>query len=191
MVVSRYVVSDTASAALASSRIQFRASLSMLLESSESGALSLHSTRATMALAQHLAVAQTAPRILVLTCGAVGISAGCAGVNASFGGVWGFGRVLRLEHAALRAESVEVSRAATMSASSVFASVDAEVETAWSGVTRHVARLRACGAMARRTAAFVRGAFAISGGLGGRQLGRWPPSSRVVDGGRARPRHGG
>ena len=55
------------------------------------------------ALTQQLVGASHPPRVLLLTCGALGR-------DAAHGGTWGFARVVRLEHASLRASSADVSR---------------------------------------------------------------------------------
>ena len=99
------------------SQLPALAAASMLLTSSESSAPSLEGAHAALTLVQQLAASVAAPaRVLLVTCGVVGMSAsGDHGASdASKGGVWGLSRVLRLEHASMGARNVDVSRAGVM-----------------------------------------------------------------------------
>ena len=127
-------------------------------------ALAAPSVRGTcllLALVQHLGSLACTPRVLMLTCGAEGASV------AAHGGAWGFARVVRLEHPALHTQSAQVSCVARESAVAVVQQMAAEGEVAWRGEALQVARLRACTAASVRGTALGRGAYAITGGLGG------------------------
>ena len=84
--------------------------VAVLLEASGSSAPLVHGTQLALVLAQQLAagVIKPAPRMLMLTCGALAVG-GAAVSDAAHGGVWGFARVLRLEHAALAAQIADIS----------------------------------------------------------------------------------
>ena len=90
-------------------------------------------------------------------------------------GVWGFARVLRLEHVDLRMQTGDISHGigAPSARAMLMAGATTEPETAWEGSTRYVARLRSCSMASMASQAkcgLVCGSYAISGGLGG--LGR-------------------
>ena len=96
--------------------------VAVLLEASCSSAPLVHGTQLALVLAQQLAagVIKPAPRMLMLTCGALAIG-GAAVSEAAHGGIWGFARVLRLEHAALRTRSIDTWRGAKLVARLVLA----------------------------------------------------------------------
>ena len=71
------------------------------------------------------------------------LSFGGASSDAAHGGVWGFARVLRLEHTALRTQSTDVLRGASLISSWVMLVSTTEAEAAWIRGWRVVARLRA------------------------------------------------
>ena len=134
---------------------------------------SVRGTHAALALALQLTVQSRPPRVLVLTCGTQAASTGAshASSDAAHGGVWGFARVLRLEHAGLRTQSADLSRGAHAAAAMRSSlSNAAEAEVAWCDETRCVSRLRRSSAGAsstKRDASVARGLYAITGGLGG------------------------
>ena len=123
--------------------------------------------RASLALAQQLSSVANPPRVLVFTCGSLAANGTQACSGVSHGGVWGFARVLRLEHAALRALSVDVSHGATIAALHDAAASTMETEVAWRSELCCAARLRACITEPKGNRAFLRGSYAITGGLGG------------------------
>ena len=82
-----------------------------------------------LALAQRLVELATPPRVLLLTCGTLAVDASHAASDAAHGGAWGFARVLRLEHAALRTQSTDVSRGVS-AASAISIASHAEAEAA-------------------------------------------------------------
>merc|ERR1711995_52154 len=116
--------------------------VAMLLEGGDSDSPLLSSTRLALALAQQLAGRAELPRVLVLTCGALAL--GNASSDAAHGGAWGFARVLRLEHPALRTLSTDVSRGVRLVAAPTTLTPTTETEGAWAGNVHRVARLRAC-----------------------------------------------
>ena len=88
-----------------------------------------------------------------------------AASDAAYGGVWGFARVLRLEHAGLRVQSVDISRGVSTACGLHGSATEAEV--AWRGAACFGARLRCTSTPSTRAAAVSTGAYAITGGLGG------------------------
>ena len=150
--------------------------VAVLLASDDPAAPSLHGVQLALALTQQLASRSQPPRVLLLTCGTQlpVPTAARAASDAALGGVWGFARVLRLEHASLRARSLDVSRSAS-AATAIRLLVGAEsgqaAETELTlGVSRcHAARLRACAAAPapEHHAVQMCGTYAITGGLGG------------------------
>ena len=117
--------------------------------------------------------------MLMLTCGALAVG-GAAVSDVAHGGVWGFARVLRLEHAALAAQSANISCVASAVASLTMLAPTVEGEAACSASSRFVSRLRACTAASSATMALAAGAYAITGGLGGLGL---RTASLLVEGG--------
>ena len=147
--------------------------VALLLSASETAAPSVRGVEAVLALAQQLRSVSRVARFLVLTCGVQASSQSSmhAVADAAHGGAWGLMRVVRLEHAEMHAQSVDVARAAHGSAALVAlaaaADNDAEAEAAWgSAGRRQVARLRQCGVASSRSLV-VSGVYSISGGLGG------------------------
>ena len=133
-----------------------------------SAAPSLHGMRLALALAQRLEVRKTAPpRLLVITSGVLTSGGGGVASNAAHGGVWGFARVLRLEHPALRTQSAGVSTCASAVTTAALTDPSEEGEAAWRAITCFVARLRACEAPSFKGALLPCGMFALTGGLGG------------------------
>ena len=119
-----------------------------------------------LTLAQQLAVGTQAPHMIMVTCGAVAF--GDSASDAAHGGAWGFARVVRLEHAALRTQSADIARGERLVASAVLLSPTPEAEAAWTGNVHGVARLRACTLSSSKAyASLAAGAYAITGGLGG------------------------
>ena len=139
----------------------------MLLCGDETSAPSLHGTRLALTIAQQLSAISRPPRVLVLTYGALAADGAHAASDVAHGGAWGFGRVLRLEHAALHASSTDVMRGASTAALRSLAGPSKEDEVAWRGEMRYAARLRASVMTAMRFTALARGSYAITGGLGG------------------------
>ena len=109
----------------------------LLLDNHESCASSLYGMRLVVSLVQQLAGLATPPRVLASTSGVLGVGTTC---DAAHGGVWGFARVLRLEHPSMRAQSIAVSRGSSVAASPTFAA-PTEAESAW-GNAPYVTRLR-------------------------------------------------
>ena len=111
-----------------------------------------------------------APCVVLLTCGtqAAGAIKSRAAAGAAHGGVWGFARVLRLEHASLRAQSIDVSHRARV-ADALSVGSPAEAETALGEDGRYVARLRAhcSSSMSIGWQTVLSGRYVITGGLGG------------------------
>ena len=131
-----------------------------LLDADDSGAPSLAGALLALTLAQQLM--PPPPRLVLLTRGALTSS------SAAHGGAWGIARVARLEHAALRLQSVDTRRSASSAeAAAALLGASAEAEAAWRGEARLAARLRACDAAAARDEALPLGAHLVTGGLGG------------------------
>eukprot|EP00900_Chrysochromulina_parva_P012249 jgi/Chrpa1/21024/Chrysochromulina_OHIO_Genome00026488-RA len=130
----------------------------LLLSASETAAPSVRGVEAVLALAQQMRSVSTVARFLVLTCGVQASSSSImhAVADAAHGGAWGLVRVVRVEHAEMHAQSVDVARGAHGSAAIVAlaatADNDAEAEAAWgSAGRRQVARLRQCGVASSRS----------------------------------------
>ena len=97
--------------------------------------------------------------MLVVTSGVVAL--GGALSHEVHGGAWGFARVLRLEHAALRTSSIDAPRGTGIE----LLSAATESEVAWRGSSPCAARLRSYAATP--TSHLACGSYAITGGLGG------------------------
>jgi len=108
-------------------------SVAVLLMEDKSGAPSVQGTQQLLLLAQQLAAVANQRRVLVMTHGAISSEAACGSSGAAFGGEWGFVRVLRLEHAALRAQSIDISLSVSIAAAAAL--FGAEEEVAWHGDT--------------------------------------------------------
>merc|ERR1712185_491770 len=140
--------------------------VALLLEACDSTAPSLHGMHVAIALTQQLAGGATTPRVLMLTCGS--LAANAEPSDAAHGGAWGFARVLRLEHAALRTQSVDgCSHGVTMLAHRALAAPTPEVEVSWRATECFASRLRVCLTSPATRNALARGEFMITGGLGG------------------------
>ena len=141
----------------------------ILLDASVRAAPLMHGTRLTLALAQRLMGHMPAlSRVFVLTCGWLTSGGGYAASDAAHGGAWGFARVLRLEHPALRTQSADVLRDARVAASLALTAPMAEAEMAWRSMRGSVARLRACEeAPTTQGCEPACGVYTITGGLGG------------------------
>ena len=141
--------------------------VALLLSGSASSTPSMHGSHLALALAQLLGRHGEARGLLVLTCGVV--SADVTATSAiAHGGAWGFARVLRLEHASMRTQSVDVSHGAHLPGPAVVGGEsDAETEAAWCAERRFAARLRACGAGTMQDNRLANGLYVITGGLGG------------------------
>ena len=131
-----------------------------LLDCADSAAPSMHGAWLVFSLAQQLARQLKASRFIVFTCGAQSF-------EPAHGGVWGFARVLRLEHPALRMQSVDVLRGAIVAMAPALLGPSEEAEVLWRDGLRHAARLRACPSTSRRDGALAAGVYTITGGLGG------------------------
>ena len=119
------------------------------------------------------------PRLLVFTSGV--LANGGSPSDAAHGGAWGFARVLRLEHPALRAQNADVSCVPSVIASPAFLGSTTEAEAAWRGDGHHyIARLRVSSAALESNTPLAGGLFAITGGLGGLGL---RAASLLVEGG--------
>ena len=130
----------------------------MLLSGNSSSAPSPRGVHLSLVLVQQLLGLAKPPLLRVVTCGVLSS-------DAAHGGVWGFARVLRLESPALGTQSIDVPRsAATLPP---FQAPSAEGEVAWRGDMRTAARLRECSAPLILSGALARGAYAVTGGLGG------------------------
>ena len=136
----------------------------LLLTGDACGAPFMAGTRLALAVAQQLAHQAKAPRLLIFSCSA---AAPRASSDAAQGGMSGFGRVLRLECAALRAQSVDLSRGSSVAAMAALSDTSTEAEVVWTGTSRCVARLRACTARCECNVALTRSTNVITGGLGG------------------------
>ena len=129
------------------------------LDGDESPAPSLAGSHLVLAVAQQLAALSAPTRLLICTRGA-------HAQDASQGGVWGFARVLRLEHTLLSAQTTDVSRGASVALPEMLGSL-LEPEAAWKNETRFAARLRMVAVAPQQAVALARGVYAITGGLGG------------------------
>jgi hypothetical protein len=136
-----------------------------VLPAAGTAAPSLHGMHLDLAFAQQLAGHARPLRMLMLTCGTLAVG-GTSG--AAHGGVWGFARVLRLEHVVLRMQSIELpSHGAFMMAHLALALPHTEAEVSWRATECFGARLSACSAVPTTSAPLARGVYAITGGLGG------------------------
>ena len=141
--------------------------VALMLSSAASVAPMLSSSQLALALAQTLVSGSTTASMLVLTCGTqAAVDASRAASDSAHGGVWGFARVVRLEHAGLRAQSIDMSRSTSLSASLASGS-PSEPETAVRGSGRFAARLRACSSTLMTSTSLAAGTYAVTGGLGG------------------------
>ena len=133
--------------------------MTTLLDGNETSAPSLHGPHLVLALAQHLARLWATPCVVALTRGVFASA-------AAQGSVWGIGRVLRLEHAALSMLSTDVQLGSLTAAPALFGSCW-ETETRWVNSCRCVARLRACAIAALGGVLERNGLHLVMGGLGG------------------------
>ena len=108
-----------------------------------STAPSLHAVSIALVLAQQLVRRSSPPAVHLITSGTLASDAAHAASDGAHGGVWGFGRVLRLEHASVRAQSVDASRGACVSLAVVALGASREAETMWRDGERRVAVGRA------------------------------------------------
>ena len=134
----------------------------IVLSGSVSAAPSLNGTQAAVALAQAMAI--MAPHVFLLTCGTQSLASDGAQTGAAQGGAWGVARVMRLEHASLRSQSMDVCCGTT-----VVHLGASEPEVVWSRGSCYAARLRSCSSVSvvTRSALVAPGLYAITGGLGG------------------------
>ena len=132
----------------------------MRLHTEPAFAPSLYGVCVSLALAQQLAGLSETSRLLQFMPGG-------AARSAAHGGVWGLGRVLRLEHAALHAQTADVAHGPGVGAARALTAQAAESEVVWRGEARRVARLRPSSSTPKRSANVARGAYSITGGLGG------------------------
>ena len=138
--------------------------VALMLLHNDSASPSLYGVYLMVTLAQQLAGSIPATRVLVYTCGPIGKDASFSG--AAHGGVWGLGRVVRLEHASLETQTNSLS-IGTPAALPALMTPSAEGEVAWNGKERCVARLRVCHSASKYRAILASGLYAITGGLGG------------------------
>ena len=109
LVASRPSMERVGSTCMASATLHL--AVLLLAGGGSSAPPSLRGMHLSLALGQLLARHATAPRVLMLTCGTLGVGAAShAASDAAQGGAWGFARVLRLEQPALGAQSIDVSR---------------------------------------------------------------------------------
>ena len=137
----------------------------ILLGGGASYAPSQHGTHLALMLAQQLTSHVGVCDLLVLTCGVLAFGTADAPSATAHGGACGLGRVLRLEHPALRAQSADICSRGTCSVP--LPGPTQELEAAWSGTTCFAARLRASTATVTHQQASARGIYGITGGLGG------------------------
>ena len=142
-------------AAAASSHTQ---AVVLLLDGEDASSPSLLATNAALALAQYLAALVSASHLTILTCGG-------RGSKAAHGGSWGLARVLRLEHASLHTQSVDLVRGPEATAAILGPAM--EDEAAWRGRTCNVARLRECSTGSMQAGHAIQGLYTVTGGLGG------------------------
>jgi aryl carrier-like protein len=121
-----------------------------------------------LTLAQQISafVAVPCAALILLTCGVQAANATNAGSDVSHGGVWGFARVLRIEHMTLCAQSIDVSRNERMVAVQRLVEDSTEVESLWRGDVHHQSRLRACVSPFSQKCLLAFGPYGITGGLG-------------------------
>jgi 3-oxoacyl-(acyl-carrier-protein) synthase/acyl carrier protein len=140
----------------------------MLLVASGCGSIVLHGLRLAIALAQSVvARAVGSPRFLMLTCDVFAISCQYSASHPAHGGVWGFARVLRLEHPVLRTLSVDLSTGKREVTPPALTALTGEAEAAWHEGKLLAARLRPCTAFPGEAAMLSSGVYAVTGGLGG------------------------
>ena len=139
----------------------------LLLQAGEAAAPVLHGMQLALALAQHLTRREKPPNMLLVTCGALGV--GGTPSCAAHGGVWGFARVLRLEHQAMRTACADVLCRASLIASIMTTLAPTnETEAACISPLQLVARLRAHSlSSAVLSTAPTYGTYTVTGGLGG------------------------
>ena len=146
----------------------------ILCSTSSAATPSLHSIPLTLTLAQQVADYAQPPILLVLTHGVFAKDAAHPATSVAHSGLWGFSRVLRLEHPLLPTESVDLGICfpTCQILSTATHALSTEAEVAWRGKVRFAARLRArwAGMQCNDTLGLARGIYAITGGLGG--LGR-------------------
>ena len=130
-------------------------------------------------LAQSLSRAQTQAPIWMVTGGAVAAETSERPAGATQSPIWGFARVLGLEHPELLGGLIDVEGDAAGVADRVLAELlegDGEDQIAWRGDRRFVARLARTGRIgAANVPLHAHGSYLITGGLGhlGLEVARW------------------
>ena len=143
--------------------------IALVLDGNTSSMPSSHAMALNLALTMTLVIHATpARRMLLYTSSAVGGGAtrGASGAVSGIG--WGFGRVVHLEHPALRSQRIDVSHSARLLSDQILATVPEEPEVVMRNVP-FASRLR----LRRQVSALglrhkcTCGVHAITGGLGG------------------------
>lgn len=140
--------------------------------------------RPALATVQGLAAWQgrSVPKLWLITSGAQPVGEGPAEADVAHGALWGFGRVVALEHPELWGGLVDLAPEQVGSAAAADALVkellagDGEDQVAFRDGSRHVARVAPApedSRAARRTAIRPDGGYLVTGGLGGWVL--WSP----------------
>ena len=142
--------------------------VAVLLQAGTSAAPSLHGMHLVLALTHQLA-RNTAPPPCVLMLISGALAFGITPSTMAHSGLWGFSRVLRLEHAALSTQSVGISShgvGVSVHPSVTACLAEAESEMSWRGRQRAAAQLRMCSTISP-TMLLACGMYAMTGGLGG------------------------
>ena len=133
-------------------------------------------------LAQSLSRLRSSAPIWMVTSGAVAATTTERPAGATQSPLWGFGRVLGLEHPELMGALIDVDGDAANDADRVLAEVlegDGEDQIAWRGDRRFVARLARTGRIgAANVPLRADGSYLVTGGLGhlGLEVARWMAS---------------
>ena len=142
-----------------------RATVVLNLTDSTSSLPSLYGTRLALELVQPHAAHMQLQSIHILTSDVYAVD---TVTKTAHGGAWGLARVVRLENAALRVQSIDVASCGLSAAMRLtVGETIVEKEVTWRGAQRSSTRLHTCSASATRGEVLGNGLYAITGGLGG------------------------
>ena len=144
--------------------------VAILLTEKRCVAPSIRGTSLAIEIVQEVAARSGWPDLLLLTCGTQvpRADASHSPCDASYGGIWSLGRVLRLEHASMRTQAADVSCAGTGALLTLLSGA-AESELAWNSDVCHCLRLRPCcnEDLSHKLVVLAVGEYTLTGGLGG------------------------
>ena len=153
-------------------------SLLVLLAGSGEAGHSPCSTFFALALVQQVMCYTTLSRMLLVSRVAVAASSQYSS-DAAHSGLWGFARVVRLEHAALGVKTIEATCSTVLAQECSVTKSSSEAEVVWHGDERFTMRLHVCASKLIHQRRHLHGLHAITGGLGG--LGRRAATYLIED----------